>query len=187
MADVSYLTIDHAPNKTTYVVGDKFERYGMVVKAHYTDGTTSTVDFFTYSPTASLTTNNTQITISALDKTVTQNITVLPVPAKGYFADKYLRNANYGNNPYVNTVDGSISFYNNPIIVERDSYEIKLVLSYHSRMTDRESDLIKGLFKGFRTNFHQFLINDGIDENNNALYKYIDGDGYTHTFKQSFN
>ena len=182
MADVSYLTIDHAPNKTTYVVGDKFEKYGMVVKAHYTDGTTSTVDFFTYSPTASLTTNNTQITISALDKTVTQNITVLPVPAKGYFADKYLRNANYGNNPYVNTVDGSISFYNNPIIVERDSYEIKLVLSYHSRMTDRESDLIKGLFKGFRTNFHQFLINDGIDENNNALYKYIDGDGYTHTF-----
>ena len=43
MADVSYLTIDHAPNKTTYVAGDKFERYGMVVKAHYTDGTTSYV------------------------------------------------------------------------------------------------------------------------------------------------
>ena len=53
MPDVSYLTIDHAPNKTTYFVGDKFEKYGMVVKAHYTDGTSFTVDYFTYSPTSS--------------------------------------------------------------------------------------------------------------------------------------
>ena len=182
MADVSYLTIDHAPNKTTYFVGDKFEKYGMVVKAHYTDGTSSTVDYFTYSPTSSLTTGNTQITVSFSGKTVTQNITVLPIPTKGYFADKYLGNANYGNNPYVNTVDGSISFYNNPITVERDSYQINVILSYHSRMTDKESDLIKGLSKGFRTNYHQFLLTDGVDENNNAMYKYIDGNGYTHTF-----
>ncbi|MCQ2771938.1 MAG: RHS repeat-associated core domain-containing protein [Bacilli bacterium] len=182
MAELSYLTIEHAPNKTIYRVGDKFERYGMIVKAHYNDGTSSRVDVYAYSPSTSLTTNHTQITISAFDKTVTQNITVLPSPTRGYFADKYLGNANFGNNPYVNTVDGSISFYNNPIIVERDSYEIKLVLSYHSRMTDRESDLVKGLFKGFRTNYHQFLIADGIDENNNTTYKYIDGDGYTHTF-----
>ena len=182
MADVSYLTVDHAPNKTTYFAGDKFEKYGMVVKVHYTDGTSSTVDYFTYSPTSSLTTSNTQITISALDKTVTQNITVLPTPTKGYFVNAYLGNANYGNNPYVNTVDGSISFYNNPITVERDSYQINVILSYHSRMTDKESDLIKGLFKGFRTNYHQFLIADGTDENNNTTYKYIDGNGYIHTF-----
>ena len=182
MPDVSYLTIDHAPNKTTYFTGDKFEKYGMVVKAHYTDGTSSTVDYFTYSPTSSLTTSNTQITISALDKTVIQSITVLPAPTKGYFVNAYLGNANYGNNPYVNTVDGSISFYNNPITVERDSYQINVILSYHSRMTDKESDLIKGLSKGFRTNYHQFLLADGADENNNTTYKYIDGNGYIHTF-----
>ena len=182
MADVSYLTIDHAPNKTTYVAGDKFERYGMVVKAHYTDGTTSNVDAYAYSPVGSLTINNTQVTITAFEKTVTQNITVLPTSSKGYFVNTYLGNANYGNNPYVNTVDGSISFYNNPITVERDSYQINVILSYHSRMTDRESDLIKGLSKGFRTNYHQFLIADGTDDNNNTTYKYIDGNGYIHTF-----
>lgn len=182
MADVSYLTIDHAPNKTTYVAGDKFERYGMVVKAHYTDGTTSNVDAYAYSPVGSLTINNTQVTITAFEKTVTQNITVLPTSSKGYFVNAYLGNANYGNNPYVNTVDGSISFYNNPITIERDSYQINVILSYHSRMTDRESDLIKGLSKGFRTNYHQFLLADGADENNNTTYKYIDGNGYIHTF-----
>lgn len=39
MPDLSYLTIEHTPNKTTYFVGDRFERYGMVVKEHYNDGT----------------------------------------------------------------------------------------------------------------------------------------------------
>jgi hypothetical protein len=41
MADLSHITIEHAPNKTTYRAGDRFERYGMVVKAHYSDGTSS--------------------------------------------------------------------------------------------------------------------------------------------------
>ena len=182
MADVSYLTIDHAPNKTTYVAGDKFERYGMVVTAHYTDGTTSNVDIYAYSPIGLLTTSNTQITITAFEKTVTQAITVINPPSTGYFVDKCLGDANYGNNPYINTIDGSITFYNNPITVERDSYAINLVLSYHSRMTDKESDLISGFFKGFRTNYHQFLKKDGKDSDNIDTYKYIDGSGYFHTF-----
>ena len=182
MADVSHLSIFQAPNKTTYRAGDKFEKYGMIVKVHYTDGTSANVDFFTYSPTSALTTSDTLITISAFEKTITQSISVLPAPSSGYFIDKYLGNATYGNNPYINTADGSISFYNNPITVERDSYAINLILSYHSRMTDKESDLITGFFKGFRTNYHQFLIQDGVDSNNVAIYKYIDGNGYIHTF-----
>ena len=44
MPDLSYLTIDHAPNKTTYFVGDKFEKYGMVVKAHFSDNTVNIID-----------------------------------------------------------------------------------------------------------------------------------------------
>ena len=39
MPELASLTIDHAPNKTTYFVGDRFERYGMVVKAHFDDET----------------------------------------------------------------------------------------------------------------------------------------------------
>lgn len=182
MPDLSYLTIDHAPNKTTYQVGDKFERYGMVVKAHYSDGSSNTIDFYMCSPSNPLTINDTQITISFMDKSVTQNITVINPPSTGYFINKCLDKANYGNNPYVNTVDGSISFYNSPITIERDSYQLNVIISYHSRMSDKESDLIKGFYKGFRTNYHQFLIKDGKDNDNNDIYKYIDGNGYIHTF-----
>ena len=49
MADVSHLSIFQAPNKTIYRAGDKFEKYGMIVKVHYTDGTSANVDFFAYS------------------------------------------------------------------------------------------------------------------------------------------
>ena len=175
MPELSYLTIEHAPNKTTYFVGDRFERYGMIVKAHYDDGTSNTIDFYFINPSTSLSINDTQVTISFMDKSVTQSITVINPPSTGYFINKCLDKANYGNNPYVNTVDGSISFYNNPITVERDSYQLNVVLSYHSRMSDKESDLIKGFYKGFRTNYHQFLIKDGKDNDNNDIYKYIDG------------
>ena len=182
MPELISLTIDHAPNKTTYFVGDRFERYGMVVKAHYDDGSSSTIDFYMCSPTNPLTLNDTQITVSFMDKSVTQSITVINPPSTGYFINKCLDKANYGNNPYVNTVDGSISFYNSPITIERDSYQLNVILSYHSRMTDKESDLIKGFYKGFRTNYHQFLAKDGKDNDNNDIYKYIDGNGYIHTF-----
>ena len=182
MPELSYLTIEHAPNKTTYFVGDRFERYGMIVKAHYDDGTSNTIDFYFINPSTSLSINDTQVTISFMDKSVTQSITVINPPSTGYFINKCLDKANYGNNPYVNTVDGSISFYNNPITVERDSYQLNVVLSYHSRMSDKESDLIKGFYKGFRTNYHQFLTKDGKDSDNNDIYKYIDGNGYIHTF-----
>ena len=182
MSELVSLTIDHAPNKTTYFVGDRFERYGMVVKAHYDDGTSNTIDFYMCSPTNPLTIDDTQITVSFMDKSVTQSITVINPPSTGYFINKCLDKANYGNNPYVNTVDGSISFYNSPITIERDSYQLNVVLSYHSRMSDKESDLIKGFYKGFRTNYHQFLVKDGKDNDNNDIYKYIDGNGYIHTF-----
>ena len=171
MAASSYLSIERAPNKTTYQVGDKFERYGMIVKAHYDDGTSNTIDFYFINPSTPLSINDTQVTISFMDKSVSQTISVNNPPSTGYFINKCLDNANYGNNPYVNTVDGSISFYNNPITVERDSYQLNVVLSYHSRMSDKESDLIKGFYKGFRTNYHQFLVKDGKDNDTKDIIR----------------
>ena len=187
MPELVSLSIDNAPNKTTYFVGDRFERYGMVVKAHYDDGTSNTIDFYFINPSDPLSINDTQITISFMDKSVTQSITVINPPSTGYFINKCLDKANYGNNPYVNAVDGSISFYNNPITVERDSYQLNVIISYHSRMSDKESDLIKGFYKGFRTNYHQFLVKDGKDSDNSDIYKYIDGNGYIHTFVKISN
>lgn len=93
MSDLSYLTIDHAPNKTTYQVGDRFERYGMVVKAHYSDGSSNTIDFYGCSPIDPLTINDNQITISFMNKSVTQSITVNNPPSTGYFINKCLDNS----------------------------------------------------------------------------------------------
>lgn len=182
MADLSHITIDHAPNKTTYRVGDRFERYGMAVRAHYTDGTSSLTDFYSYSPTGALSTTHTQITVELSGKTATQSITVLPVPASGYFQGKYLGGAEYGGNPCVNAADLSVRFRNDPITLASGSYAMNLTLSYCSLMTDRESDLIKGLPKGWRTDWHRFLIQDGTDQSNRPIYKYIDGEGYAHRF-----
>lgn len=184
MADLSHITIEHAPNKTTYRVGDRFERYGMAVRAHYTDGTSSLTDFYSCSPTGALSTTHTQITVELSGKTATQSITVLPAPASGYFPDKYLGSAEYGANPCVNAADGSFSFRNDSILLGTGSYSIGITISYRSRMTDRESDLVKGLPKGWRTDWHRFLMQDGVDSGSNQTYKYIDGDGLVHTFVQ---
>lgn len=44
MAELVSLSITHAPNKARYVTGDKFERYGMLIRANYSDGTSSQID-----------------------------------------------------------------------------------------------------------------------------------------------
>ena len=48
---LSSLAITTPPTKTTYTQGESFDPTGMVVRATYTDGTTSTSINYTYSPT----------------------------------------------------------------------------------------------------------------------------------------
>jgi len=182
MAELVSLSITQAPNKTRYVVGDRFERYGMVVRANYSDGTSSPVDNYSLSPSSALTASATRISVSFEGKTTYQSIVVANPPTTGYFMDKCIDSAVCGGNPYVNAADGSFRFRCSPFSVERDSHQLSVSLSYNSRMTDRESDLIKGMMRGFRTNYHQFLVQDGRDAGNVDLYKYIDGEGYVHTF-----
>lgn len=66
------------PTKTEYTEGEKFDKAGMVVTATYSDNSTETITDYTYTPTESLTTNDTTITIKYEDKTTTLNITVNP-------------------------------------------------------------------------------------------------------------
>ncbi|MCR5514659.1 MAG: RHS repeat-associated core domain-containing protein [Bacilli bacterium] len=185
MADLSHITIDQAPNKTTYMAGDRFERYGMAVRAHYTDGTSSLTGFYSYSPSGALSTSDTQITVEFSGKTAAQAITVLPAPQEGYFGTRYLGGAEYGGNPCVNACDFSVRFRNGPIALGSGPYRIGLTLSYCSGMPGRESDLIKGLPRGWRTDWHRFLVQDGADQSDDPLYKYVDGDGYVHCFEHN--
>ena len=64
------------PNKTAYEEGEKFDKTGMIVKAVYSDNSKETVTDYTYTPTGSLTKNDTKITITYKDKTATVTITV---------------------------------------------------------------------------------------------------------------
>ena len=87
---VAVRTLDHIavttpPSKTAYKYGETFQPAGMVVTAHYTDETSRTVTGYTYSPTGALAMNNTTITISytegSVTKQTTQAITVAKVLA----------------------------------------------------------------------------------------------------------
>lgn len=76
------LSILTPPSKLTYVEGEKFDTTGMVILAVYNDGTSAQITTYTCSPSEALTiaTDNAEetisITISYVDCTATQNITV---------------------------------------------------------------------------------------------------------------
>lgn len=58
------ITVNAEEATTTYTAGELFDDTGLVVTAKYTDGTTDTVDDFTYSPTGALTVDDTTVTIT---------------------------------------------------------------------------------------------------------------------------
>ena len=77
------IEITTPPNKTAYFSGETFNPAGMVVTAHYNDGSSQAVSGYTYSPTGALATGNTTITVSyaegGVTKTDTQAITVTAI------------------------------------------------------------------------------------------------------------
>lgn len=87
-----------------------------------------------------------------------------------------------GDNPTFNLFDMSMRFITKSFVYSRDSYALSIFLTYHSRMPQTISDLCLGLPDGFKTNYHQFLVQDGIDPNQHPVFKYIDGPGYIHSF-----
>lgn len=64
------------PTKTTYEVGEKFDKTGMVVTAVYSDKTEKAVTNYTYAPTDELGVSDKEIVISYTEKKVTKNATV---------------------------------------------------------------------------------------------------------------
>lgn len=84
---VAVRTLDHIavttpPSKTDYKYGETFQPAGMVVTAYYTDETSRTVTGYTYSPTGALAMNNTTITISYTEGSVTKQTTQAITVAK---------------------------------------------------------------------------------------------------------
>ncbi|MGN8913581.1 glucosaminidase domain-containing protein [Anaerofustis butyriciformans] len=77
---LSSISISTAPKKTTYTAGETFDATGMVVKAKFSDGSTSDVTKNVKYSTSALKTGTTSIAISytydGVIKSVNQNITV---------------------------------------------------------------------------------------------------------------
>ena len=77
---LDHIAVTTPPSKTAYKYGETFNKAGMVVTAHYNDGSSATVTGYTYSPTGALSQGNTTITVSysegGVTKTATQAITV---------------------------------------------------------------------------------------------------------------
>ncbi len=78
--DITGITITTAPTKISYIVGETFDKTGMVVKAKYNNGSTKIVNDYTFTPSGSLNTSDTKVTIKykegSIYKEATQSITV---------------------------------------------------------------------------------------------------------------
>jgi len=68
------IKIVKAPNKTTYIEGEKFEITGMEIEASYSDRNNKKVDEYTYTPEESLKTTDNKITISYTEKGITKTV-----------------------------------------------------------------------------------------------------------------
>ncbi len=77
---LSSITISTAPTKIIYTEGEKFDATGMVVTATYSNGTSTAVTGYTWTPNGNLATSDNAVTVSytedGVTKTATQAITV---------------------------------------------------------------------------------------------------------------
>ncbi len=88
---LSKITIDSTPDKTTYVVGESFDKTGLKVTAHYSDGSTKAVTSCTVygfdSSTAGTKTLTVSYTENDVTKTASFNITVKESDSSGGSSD----------------------------------------------------------------------------------------------------
>lgn len=75
-AKLTGIRITKQPLKTTYTVGETFDKTGMVVTADYDDGTTKVITDYTVNPSRSFTASDKSVTISYEGKSAALNITV---------------------------------------------------------------------------------------------------------------
>ena len=73
---LSEIKVTTQPTKTTYVVGEKFDKTGMVVTAVYTDKTEKAVTNYTFAPTDELGVTDKEIVVTYTEKGVTKSATV---------------------------------------------------------------------------------------------------------------
>lgn len=80
---LSNIMMKTKPNKTEYIVGERFDKTGMVIVATYSDGSTKTITNYTCSPLTQLKATDTKIIVSYTENNVIKTIEVpITVSAK---------------------------------------------------------------------------------------------------------
>ena len=181
--EVTGIEISSAPIKTTYLVGDKLDLNGLVVKAICADGTKVPITDYTVNLTRALQITDTSFNVSYKGYMVGRGIQVNAVGKEGYFGNKNVSGSTYGNNPTFNLATMGMKYVESGLTIGVNSYAIGVNLVYESQMKSKLQDMCKGMPKDWKLDAHQFVVKDGKDDNDVDTYKYIDGQGYVHTFE----
>ena len=99
------ITVSAQPTKTEYLVGEEFDKAGMVVTATYSDDTQKAVTAYTYSPSGALAETDDEITVSYTEGDITKTATVeitVSKPADPEPPAKVLTNLSILNQPAKN-------------------------------------------------------------------------------------
>jgi len=83
------ISVTQPPTKTVYTEGEVFSKTGMVVTAHYSDGSSAVITNYAFSPKGALSVSDTSVTISYGGKTVQVHITVNAAFSTDYFSDNF--------------------------------------------------------------------------------------------------
>lgn len=154
------IKVDKAPNKTNYVVGQNFDKTGMIITGVYKDESTVEILDYTIENGTNLTKEQTSVTISYLGKTTTQDITVVEKAITGISINKKPTKLTYiQNKEDLDLSGGSITVsYNDETTENVDmTYEqievtgfdnknvgkITITLTYQSKTTTFEIEIIE--------------------------------------------
>ena len=103
------ITVTKAPDKTKYVIGQNFDKTGMVVTGTYQDGDTNEIIDYTIENGTALSKGQTSVTIKYEEKTTTQAITVEEKTITGISVDRKPSKLTYiQNKEDLDLTDGSL-------------------------------------------------------------------------------
>lgn len=163
------IRVDKAPNKTNYVVGQNFDKTGMVITGIYQDETTVEILDYTIENCNNLAKEQTSVTISYLGKTATQDITVVEKAITGISINKKPNKLTYiQNKENLDLSGGSITVAYNDETTEnidmtseqvtvtgfdnKDVGKIAITLIYQSKTAQLEAEIIEEV-KAENSNF----------------------------------
>lgn len=183
-ARLTSISITRVPEENTYIEEERFDPTGMEVTAEYSDGSKKQVTgFLTEDSPLSAADRSVKISYSenGITKTAYQYIRAM-TKKEGYFGERYLGGSCIGDEPIWVLASMGAIYDLGGISAGNNSFGLEARLLWVLQMPARLKDMCKGMPRGWKLDVHRFLVEDGYDDDGNATYKYLDGEGFVHTF-----